>query len=412
MSRRMLIGALVFFTGVWLLLLWGRLALDPQVTFGDDARRYSDLATHLVEHRFYSVDGITPHRELEPGYGVFLAFTYLLFGIENRLGIFFLQGMLYIVSVLFFVKEVQEITSKRTTSIALMFFVALPSIYHTIFSVYRESFVLSLFLLFSGSVLQFLRTRSFHSVLFAGGALSTIVLTYIPFLLLPIVLLPVFLFLRLPPKKVSLMVLLPFFCIFVWGMRNAQYGNFRITGNQRSTGAHWLVRADHAERWHGWDPLRCIAAEYVTRSWTEDLDVLCRPIPSIHVPTGGIEDDRVRDAIAADAKRRILAHLPSYLYQSLFVTLEYHLPFVNGWGRTYNLVEAGMTGVLYGGCCVYLWTSWRSWKREHLLFFVILLYSAAIFSLFQSIPRFHMPVIFTYIVFAALGYDALFRRVQ
>ncbi len=412
MRHRTLLIALLFFTVVWGLLLFTRLKLDTSVTFWDDARKYSVLATHLLEEGFYSEDGITPHRELEPGYSGFLALTYLLFGIENRFGIFFAQGLLYIVSVLFFLREFGRIASKRATIIALIFFITLPSIYHTIFSVYRESVVLSLFLLFSAAFLSFLRTRSSIPAIFSAVSLSAIILTYIPFLLLPFFLLFLFFLFRTPVKFSALIFCVPFLLVFFWGLRNAQYGDFRITGNQRSTSAHWLVRADHAERWRAWDPLRCIAAEYVTRSWTAELHEVCKPDTSVRVPTGGAEDDAERDAIATEAKRRIVAHVPSYLFQSLFGVLEYHLPFVNGWGRTYNVLEALMTGVLYLGGIGYLWFVRQEWKKEHLFFLLILLYGTGIFSLFVNIPRFHMPVIFTYIVVASLGYDRFLQRAR
>ena len=49
MSRRILLFALLFFTAVWLFLLFTRLTLDPGVIFWDDARKYSMLATHRSE---------------------------------------------------------------------------------------------------------------------------------------------------------------------------------------------------------------------------------------------------------------------------------------------------------------------------------------------------------------------------
>ena len=126
-------------------------------------------------------------------------------------------------------------------------------------------------------------------------------------------------------------------------------------------------------------------------------------------PTGfhGTPDDILA---GVTGQQKILAHLPNFLWFSVFEVLELHLPYVDGWGRDYNILAAAATVILYIGClaaCVSLMRRRSRWKRDYALLAVILVYTVLVFVLTDATPRYLMPVIFCYAAFAGIGYDRL-----
>ena len=97
--RNVLTGGSIVFTLLWAVLLPTRLVDPVTVTFQSDAREYSLGAVHLLQDGMYSLDGITSTAEREPGYSFFLASVYGIFGIENRIAVYFMQGLLYLIAI-------------------------------------------------------------------------------------------------------------------------------------------------------------------------------------------------------------------------------------------------------------------------------------------------------------------------
>src|SRR3989344_3618735 len=109
-TRSWFIGFSVLFALLWGVLLSTRLIEPASVTFQSDAREYSLVAVHLLQDGMYSLDGITSTAEREPGYSFFLASVYGIFGIENRIAVYFMQGLLYLIASVFFAREFRKIT--------------------------------------------------------------------------------------------------------------------------------------------------------------------------------------------------------------------------------------------------------------------------------------------------------------
>lgn len=410
MTQRFLLVGIFLFTLVWALLLPSRLLVPSEDTFSHDPGAYNQAAIHLAQEGFYSTDGITPTFEREPGYSTFLAVVYTLFGIENRLAIFFIQGVLTLLAALFLYQELRQLMGERIAMIFLFLFLALPSVWHTIFSAYRENFALVLLLLFTTSFLRFQRSPSWGSATLAGVLLSAIILTYIPFLFFPLFLLPLFWFSRVrvgeeysSPTRYFLVLLLPYLVVSLWGVRNTLQGvGFSVAAPERSTIVQH-VRGEQAEYLRGFEPFRCLWSEYISRDWT-GRPHQCSYNAVMHALGENprfLEDPA---GLATEGRWKILAFFPHYLWFSLVEVLELHLPFVNGWGFSYNVLAALSTIVLFIGILLSLPFIFR---REYGIFLALIFYSTALYSLTDATPRYLMPVLFCYALLSAVGYGRI-----
>ncbi len=401
-----LIGFILLYAVIWSALLPLRMSLPPEETFTHDASEYHLGGVHLAEIGFYSLDGSTPFFEREPGMSFFLSIVYRFFGTGSRMAIFAMQGLLYLGASLFFCHAFARRTSPRVALFCLGLLLTLPSVFHTIFSAYRENFTLSLLLLFVATLFHLERCPTWPFTLLAGALLGLVILTYIPFLLFPILLLLAWRFLRIPKRFLVTMALLAYVIVFLWGVRNASYtGQMQLTAGERTTWM-WYVRGQQAEHLRGLEPLRCLWSEYISRDWT-GRSAYCSYNGVLHryLEEGNTFADTA--TITREGQMRIMRYAPFYLWFSLFEILELHLPFVNGWGFTYNLLAAVSSMILYLGCALSLSRRMLSVCTPLLL---ILAYSTAIFILTDATPRYLMPVIFCYAALAALGYDALLKR--
>jgi hypothetical protein len=179
-----------------------------------------------------------------------------------------------------------------------------------------------------------------------------------------------------------------------------------LTGCYRAA-LQWHVRGEQAEHIGiNFEPARCLIAEYVTRDWTGRSDycsfngVWHRKWPAGFV---GVPEDA---EITREGQAKILANMPSYLWFSLFEVVELHLPYVNGWGRAYNLSAILWTALVYLGCALSVPFLRR---KEYLLFAAFIAYVTALFSLTDATPRYLVPILHCYAFLAVLGYTGLQR---
>lgn len=401
---RWILCAVCAFVVLFVLLLPGRLAVPLSKTFSNDAAGYDQGAIHLATQNFYSPDGVTPAVQREPGYSFFLSLIYRVFGIENRPAIFVLQGILHLLATLFFVRELRKITAQGAATVTAMFLLLLPSVFHIVLTPYRESFVLSLSLFFAGLFLSMRSHPTWRKAVLMGGLFSWIVLAHIPYLFMPLVILLIGWFLPLFPRRMLLPIIaLPVVACLLWGARNeVTGGTFRMIGSYRIA-AVLERRAIQASTFRLIDPFLCRWAEYITRDYS-------KASPYCGMRYGDVAGgEEVEKRIMRESESTMLHHVPSYVWDSLFFALEMHLPYVDGWGRIYNLLEALFTVVLYGGCLLSL----RSiWKREYALFIAIILYSTALSALTEAIPRYHMVGLFCYATLAGVGYATFWTWLQ
>jgi len=399
-SRRFLTGAVLLYVLLFGSLLPSRLAEPVELTFSSDAAEYNAGGVHLMQEGFYSVDGQTPAIEREPGMSAFLAVIYTLFGAENRLALFLVQGLLYLLAALALMLELQRILSQSAARLTLLFLISLPPILHSLLSAYREGFALILLLSVLAVTLSLRRAPSLGCALTLSLLLSALILTYIPFLFSPILLLALLWYQRTPPRLLLPILLLPMLMVAAWGLRNLRSdGQFRLIGSFRTT-AMWYARAEQAEHLRRWQPLQCLYAEYVSRDWS-GVPLACATNAIIHTRWPGRIPTGDESTVARESQRRILHSLPHYLWFSLFEIVELHLPFFDGWGRSYNIAALLSTVVLYAGLLLAL-PILRG--KEAVLFLLVIAYGTVVFSLTDAIPRYLVPILPAYAAIAAMGY--------
>ena len=191
-------------------------------------------------------------------------------------------------------------------------------------------------------------------------------------------------------------------------MRNSmQSGSLQLVGNFRTT-VMVFARAEQAEHVRGWDPLRCLIAEYITRDWS-GLPSACSTTHLFHVRwPGGILTGEESN-IAQESVEKIFRFPVGFAWFSLFEAIELHLPFVDSWGPTYNrLASLGMFLLYLGILC----TGRALTTARTQYFLVVIFYTTLIFSLTDATPRYLMPSIFAYATMAGIGYDKLLQSLS
>lgn len=394
LSAKVLSLLVAGFTAIWFFLLPSMLQ-DPQL-FMKDAGSYSQTATHLAQEYIYTETG-EPYFEREPGYAFFLSVLYRLLGVENRIGIFAVQAIIYVCCVLIFIREFRK-RSEGAAMITAGFLLLSPSIHRTIFSVLRENLTLCLFLLVLAILMSFVRNQTFWKAVGIGVVLGIISLTYYSF-----VFLPCFVIAYLPLKKCSWRFLLmigviPYLMLSFWGLRNYRVvGEFRVIGSERAL-ATWYGRAEQAKVLRGTEPIRCLYAKYISQNWS-DLPRQCSMDTLRHEYI-----DRVAKGDVMDPVSVLQENFPAYLWESLINAADYQLPYVGFWGSSYNIL-ASVEMLLLGIGCVFSLRKWRSVD----LFLLVWVYGTAFFALNEVVQRFHMPVMVVYAAMSGIGYAELIR---
>lgn len=372
-----------------------------------DPFQYDALARSLVTTGTFSLDGVTPFFEREPGYSVFLAVVYAVFGVGSYDVVFVVQALLHLAATYAFVRSVKPFL----TSIGPAFLFALllfsPPVFHVLFSLTRESFALSLTMFLTALAFSLHRSPSYAKASVAGVLLGALVLVNVPFLLFPVGLAALLLWWKVSWKQVLLCMVIAGVVVAPWGIRNYVHREMLcLTGCYRAA-LQWHVRGEQAEHIPiGFEPAKCLWAEYVSRDWTGRSDfcsfngVWHRKWPAGFV---GVPEDA---EITREGQAKILANMPSYLWFSLFEIVELHLPYVNGWGRVYNLLAIAWTALVYLGCVL---SVPRLRRKEYLLFAAFVAYATVLFALTDATPRYLVPILHCYAFAAVIGYTGVVR---
>jgi hypothetical protein len=259
------------------------------------------------------------------------------------------------------------------------------------------------------AVLRLVRTQSFQSAACAGIALGALTLTYTTFLLLPVVFFPLVLLVRTPWKYLIILFLAFAAVMSPWAIRNTmQTGSMCLTGCNRAA-LQWYVRGVQTRDLHGFEPLRCLYSEYISRNWDGRSDA-CSFNAVMHRKWPDGFKATPEDALAiADGRSLIFSHLPNYLWLTAVEVLELHLPYVNGWGFTYNLLSAIGMILVYAGIP---WMFPLFLRRSPSLWILacIVVYHTGVFALTDATPRYLLPVIFCYTALSGVGYHRLLSR--
>lgn len=386
------------FFGITLWLLRIRLSLPIEILLGDDASYYSAAAVHLVRHGLYSIDGRTLTTYREPGYSFFMASVYFVFGVRNVGAVLLLQSILHAGASLLFFRRIRSAISPFVAYITLAFLLLSPAIYHVVLSPLRESIVLTSFLLLSTYYLRLRQMPSWKNGLVVGICLIPIVLTYFTFIFFPFVLLLVFMIERLPSRYWLPIFLLPLTASLLWATHNYLQGGRFIVTDAHVSSSLLFTKAEKARRFTLIDPFQCLWDEYITH----DLDKMSPTCRGKEIPHDPVAEKRI---LGESLRTLLLSPMTPVLM--LAGAIELHLPYVNGWGRIYNILEAMMTAVLYLGILLGLI---RTLRREYVLFWSIIAYATLFFSFILAYPRYHLAIFLAYALLSAVGYEWLYKK--
>lgn len=390
-----------------------QLQIPANQVFVSDAGDYHNGAANLVTKGKYSVDGEHAFVEREPGQSIYLAVIYRIFGVGNRPVVYIFQMLLYFGASLLFVHRLRKLITDRAALLTLSFLLFLPSIYHVVYSFNRELLTLVLFMIVAQAVVVLMQRPRWIDACIAGAAFGYLLITYSPFIYLPVAFLPLLLWIRIPWKHVAAITLLTILPVVFWALRNEKITHELCLTRCNSTVQIWYVRGEQAENVKGVEAFWCLWAEYVSRDWS-NRSWACsfNHVKNTKWPNGIEGSPAELKAIGEAGKVKIKANFGSYVVFSLFDIIELHLPYL-GWGRFYNVVASighfamyiGTLGALVG----FIRRKIR-WQRWYLIPLLIMSYTTAVFIATDATPRYLMPIIFCYCLFAAIGFDAMFRR--
>ncbi len=408
--RRSLLTAVFLSSIICLgLLLWTLQRPIGLFTQGD-AEGYHSGAVSLLTVGQYQFRGL-PYTEREPGQSIFLAGIYAVFGIGNFGAVFLVHWIISALAIVCLAGEVRRAHGERAAIIAGGLLLLSAPIFHTIFTLNREALALALFQWLTCMLLRLHRTRRTADALIASALFGTLLTTYVPYMFLPAFLLPTLLWIGVRPRHVATLMIGPCVMLGLWGLWVQKHtGTFCVSTCHRSA-VMWYVRGEQARELRGLEPLRCLWSEYVTRDWS-GRSPSCAYAGIYHRdwPNGLYLDDR--DIIAAqEGRREIRKHFLNHLWFSVFSGIELHLPYVNGWGRWYNIAAVLWTAIVYFGIP---WGIGR-WRKPSALLWIcwaLIAYATSFFSVTYALPRFLLPVMFAYAVLAGIGYDRLLSHLR
>lgn len=407
MTRRTVFIGLAVFSLFWLIGFIRWLPYLASNVFSDDALEYSKIAIHLLRDGFYSLDGIEPFFGREPGMSLFLVGLYAIGGIENSFALFITQGILFFLASWFFCVQVCQTFGKRIGTLCFFLLLTHVSIFHSIFSGYRECLALVVLLCFAGLLLYGARTPRLTTSIVAGILLGFAILIYFSFFFFPILLFAVLLFQRASWKMILPLTIVPFLVVSPWLIRNATYGEKAAELAKLRMTFVWHVRGEQAEKVQGLEPFRCLWSEYISRDWSQRSDACSfNGVKNKQWPDGNLRGDEA--TIAAIGQQKIAQHPFSYLWFSLVDIIELHLPYVGGgWSTLYHAAAAAASVVLFAGILfgVGILVDKNFWP-----FLSLAAYNTLIFIFTDATPRYLIPVIFCYVLMSAYGYHRLLLR--
>jgi len=411
--QKILIGIFIAYVAVCIPVMVTQLQMRPSQVFISDAADYHNGAAHLVNNGMYTIDGQHPFLEREPGQSIYLAAIYSVFGVGNRYAVFIIQMLAYFGVCLLFIKRLQHSTSDAAALSCLWFLLFLPSIYHILFSFNRELLTLSLFLVVTQAVFGLLKKPTWIDTIVCGAALGFLLITYSPFVYFPVAFIPLLFWYRIAWKYIAVITILMILPLLMWAVRNERITNEFCLTRCNSTVMVWYVRGEQAEHISGVEPFMCLWAEYVSRDWSQRSPYCSfNRVKNMRWPDGVRGTSQQMMRIGEAGKAKIKAHPLNYISFSLFDIIELHLPYL-GWGRMYNILASIGQAILYAGiiaAAVKLIRKKIIWKKEYVLLALIMAYTTAVFIVTDATPRYLMPIIFCYCVFAAIGFEWMVRK--
>lgn len=373
--------------------------------FVSDAGDYALMAQNLLKHHIFSLDGITPTIEREPGMSAWLAIVFFFFG-THALTLYIAQGILFMASTWFFTRQCEPIIGILPSRAVWYALCIIPTAHKIILSAHRELLAYAVLTIILGLALRQLRHSNVRAAIATGLLSGLLTLIYFSFVILPLSLAVWFLMQRKYVAAFALVLCLLF--PGAWMTRNATQGfGWSIVGSARTTLAQYFRGTAARDVAGVAGPWRCLWAEYITRNY-ENVPISCYINGVLHTtwPEGF---DTIDPEYAAQGRALIREHVLAYAWFSVAEIAEFHVPFVGGgWHRAHNVwLTAWWAVILAGLAGVPL--AYRTQRNRAFLQLLLLVVSPVIFgfALTDATPRYLTPLLSLYAALSIVGYTSV-----
>lgn len=398
----------------------------PPPNIAKDAGQYNAFAVSLVEGRGYTLDGTTFSNFREPGYPLFIALIYGVFGTNNTLAVLIAQMILlgllgFIVSRIFIALGEEWLGYIAGLSVAL-----LPSYGHYAYSFWSElvfTFLLGLIFSITFKIVKGAGRAGWrwYALLGLFMGYATLVRLQLLFFLAFLTMCSLF-FAQFRSKeslkKTGLALAVFLVTISSWIFYVYEHtGAFSITTKERAQTALYL-RATRADLSYG--GITQYAISWVKRSvtggvndeWIKKYDY--KGLYKVYF--GSIASTTESAAVTYEwSKRTILENPGHYLYGNVIEAMKL-LYVEHDYSDYFNrYLRAGMYLVIYsmflfGLVQLLRVQQGRDCKILSFLALLFIVYNILVITPFDAIPRYNVPYLFLFMIVGFAGIALFIRR--
>ena len=429
------------------LMIWAVIQEHPQSFLEQDSPSYTDPAEALIADGRYDTQpgSDTPLTLRPPGYPVWLALVFLLFG-KSAQAVVFSQIFLFLGSLMLTYALTEKMFGLRAAWVAAILLALDPSSLSHTFKILTETLTAFLTLAFAYCIFGFYRTRGkLHFGLGAGLSLALVTLVRpTTYYFLPILLFAFMIFLireKFQWKTILsglLITLLPFLILVGgWQWRNLETaGLFRLTsvqgwalylgkGAQIYSEKHQVPMEEAQpillqklyQTYPHWDriPIEQLDDIYLAEGWK-----LVRENPGLAVKTHILHTSYFFFAPGTtSAFFRIFDPDFKMIGFNWFQKGEYFQDVFNNhkWFLWWVLIGVAYLGILYVWLAAWVVESWRSrkelkWQGAHVLIFLLVLYIAAVSGINYGQDRYRIVVMPLLCMYAGAGYPGFLNYLK
>lgn len=451
---------ILFLVAILTAIFWGIAVNQLTGKVDDDALSYDTLAVNLEKYHIFSLDGQAPTTDRDPGFPLFLAAIYLIFG-HSYVAVYAIQTILFgLTSVLIFWLAKKIINDKLAFCAAMLtsLFYAFGQFSIMLLTEILATFVLVLIVFYSLRAAETLKYRYFAVAGFVAGYLAlikSITLFLIVFLIVAFLIInarklngDIF-------KKLLLMTLCWAFIIAPWMARNKIFLHEDVSGGKMAINLWAQARklyftgpelAQYSLAYTLGVPLAQYFFPSYQHRWWEHwtsgtmgsgvgrfppaiMEMLKKEDIQVFSPAANKFLGSQYGGYYMDAYNEALRNnWPKAIYFAGFEAVKLNVflsPFSVDFGIDGMFSDTPLTAakvviilvlrilwVLFFGLAVYgIIKSLRHW-RNIIFLFVPILYFNGIYIFFDAIPRYALPIYPYYFIFFVIGSVAVIRRLK
>ena len=412
-----------------------------------DALQYDAIAWNLAQGNGYSLSEAAPYEPTmlrEPAYPIFLCLIYKAFGHRIH-AVYIVQILLFLCSCILVFAIASKLFNNKIARYSSLFVVICPTLANFNVLLYTESFFFSLLML---TVYWLIKTKDNlrSSSFFVGGVLlgllalcrGAMVLLFVPFIVWLYMSFGSADFFRRCFLKLFVLMIALSFMTAPWLMRNSRV--FGVCGFN-SIGSRALLARVHRSDYSLKQTLQSTVyyfSEYIgAKLFPEAFDTPneCMLIEGRRIIKRerqlldeGYSIIEINDIFKSEASAKIKDHPVKFLTRTPFELVRLmHFMYIPALNQTVivskfkefnggSLILSLVRGIykitvypliIFSALGVYFVS--RTRRKELLFLILLILYVNCIYSVFSGYPRYNIPLIPFYLMFAAVGIVRLFK---